>query len=125
TGLPSSTSSVLAGIFAGKRKFMRGIIADSGLPTKRRPVRSAQSSGGWSRASDARAVPAFAVARAIAVLLAHEAVELLAVTGHAEVPHILVEGVDLLVEALALLFEPAELLGAVLIEGSIAALRAE
>ena len=54
-------------------------------------------------------------------MLAHEAVEFLAVLGLPQGGHVLVERLDLFVETPALLFEAAQLLGAVLIEGGIAA----
>ena len=54
-------------------------------------------------------------------MLAHEAVEFLAVLGLPEVGHVLVERVDLFIEPATLLFEATQLLGAVLVERGVAA----
>src|SRR5690606_29201258 len=61
-----------------------------------------------------------AITLAGAAMLAHEAVELLAVLGLAQIGHIFVEGVDLGVETGAFLFEAAKLLGAIFVESGIA-----
>src|SRR6188768_3943987 len=74
--------------------------------------------------AEGRSVAVLAVAAAeaaVAVAVTHEAVEFFAILGHAEVPHVLVEGADFLVEALALPLEPLQLLGTVVIEGGVAA----
>src|SRR6185437_4550256 len=64
---------------------------------------------------------AASVVGTVAVPLPHEAVEFLAVPRHAEVPHVVVELLDFLVEALTLLLETAKLFGPVLVERGIAA----
>src|SRR5690606_31265568 len=97
---------------------------------KRRPLRGASQVTGEDRmkagkgAALAVVVPivlvGVAITLSVATAFAHEAIELFAILGLAQIGHIFLEGVDLGIETGALFLEALELVGTIVIEGGIA-----